>query len=91
MSALNPFDSVSQEVSLPGLTTGGISQKPSPDEFQYRIGYYQIGGENGFDSQAELEALMTRSIRPDGGVMIVEPSLRLLVLTPLLLLIWRDA
>ena len=72
MSGLNPFDSVSQEVSLPGLTTGGVSQKPSPDEYQYRIGYYQIGGENGFDSQAELEALMTRSIRPDGGVLIVE-------------------
>ncbi len=72
MSGLNPFDSVSQEVSLPGLTTGGVSQKPNPDEFQYRIGYFQLGGEHGFDAQAELEALLTRSVRPDGGVMIVE-------------------
>lgn len=72
MSGLNPFDSVSQEVSLPGLTTGGVSQKPNPDEFQYRIGYFQLGGEHGFDAQAELESLLTRSVRPDGGVMIVE-------------------
>lgn len=72
MSGLNPFDETSNEITTPGMTTGGVSQKPSPDEYQYRIGYYQIGGENGFDSQAELEALLTRSIRPDAGVIIVE-------------------
>ena len=54
MSALNPFDSVSQEVALPGMTAGGVSQKPNPDEFQYRIGYFQLGGEHGFDAQFTL-------------------------------------
>lgn len=72
MSGLNPFDAASSEISTPGMTSGGVGQKPSPDEYQYRIGYYQLGGEHGFDAQAELEALLTRSVRPGSDVMIVE-------------------
>lgn len=71
----DPFVGNSKANVTPGLTPGtptGTRSEPDFSQFAYRIGFFQIGGEAGLADQAELESLLTRSLKNDGSVVIVD-------------------
>lgn len=68
MSKLNPLEPSNKGNSMPGLTPALEDEGIDPSEFTYRVGKFNIGGED--DDTLQLEALLTRSLR--GDVVVIE-------------------
>lgn len=75
MNPLDPFDSSNNEASMPGVIPGVNTSTDILGNYKYRVGIYQLGGggddTSSLDSLAELENLLTQSIRPDRSIIIV--------------------
>lgn len=75
-NALDPFDSNKNDEMMPGILPGINAPANILDNYKYRVGVYQLGGVAGgdgspLDQLAELENLLTQSIRPERNVIIV--------------------
>ena len=74
-NALDPFDSSRNEEQMPGIIPGVNAPANVLENYKYRVGVFQLGGggdgDASLDQLAELESLLTLSIRPERNVVIV--------------------
>ena len=54
------------------LLGGGGDSTPNPHDYRYRVERFSLGGVDENDESAAMESLLTRSINPDRGVVIVD-------------------
>jgi hypothetical protein len=66
--AKNPLEPSNEGNAMPGVTPAVDQLGINMDEWQYRIGYFTIGGED--DDTLQMESLLTRSLQ--GSVIVVE-------------------
>jgi hypothetical protein len=66
--AHNPLEPSNKGNSMPGMTPALMEEGIDPSEFVYRVGKFNIGGED--DDTLQLESLLTRSL--NGDVIVVE-------------------
>ena len=66
--ATNPLEPSNKGNSMPGMTPGIEDLGINTSEFVYRVGKFNIGGED--DDTLQLEALLTRSL--NGDTIVVE-------------------
>lgn len=74
-NALDPFDSSRNEEQMPGIIPGVNAPANVLENYKYRVGVFQLGGGGdgaaSLDQLAELESLLTLSIRPERNIVIV--------------------
>lgn len=74
-NALDPFDSSRNEEQMPGIIPGVNAPANVLENYKYRVGVFQLGGggdgAESLDQLAELESLLTLSIRPERNIVIV--------------------
>lgn len=68
MSKLNPLEPSNKGNGMPGMTPALEDEGIDPSQFVYRVGKFNIGGED--DDTLPLESLLTRSL--NGDVIVVE-------------------
>lgn len=66
--AKNPLEPSNKGNSMPGVTPALEDMELDPSQFVYRVGKFNIGGED--DDTTELESLLTRSLQ--GDVIVIE-------------------
>lgn len=74
-NALDPFDSSRNEEQMPGIIPGVNAPANVLENYKYRVGVFQLGGGGdgaaSLEQLAELESLLTLSIRPERNIVIV--------------------
>lgn len=73
----DPFAGKTKSNPTPGIVPGGAigngtTMELDFSEYRYVVGYYQIGGEAGLADKDALEVLLTRSLKADGSVVIID-------------------
>ena len=68
MSKLNPLETSNKGNGMPGITPALEDEGIDPSQFVYRVGKFNIGGED--DDTLQLETLLTRSL--SGDVLVIE-------------------
>ena len=67
--AHNPLEPSNKGNSMPGMTPALVDEGIDPSQFVYRVGKFNIGGED--DDTLQLESLLTRSLNGDVIVVVL--------------------